>query len=172
MHRRDFMKLMGLASSASLVSSCGVDKGTEKLIPYLVPPAEEIIPGQAVYYRTTCTECPANCGLLVKVRDGNPIKLEGIPGHPISNGALCVRGQASLSRLYHPQRIKSPLLKNASGDFVPITWTEALLRIQDALQKSSEQGSDNLYLSGLTTGTLSKLIDRFCKAMAVERLPE
>jgi len=125
MNRRDFLKLMGVASSASLVSSCGLDKRTEKLISRLVPPEDDIAPGQSVYYNTTCTECPANCGLSVKVREGSPIKLEGISEHPINDGSLCIRGQSSLTRLYHPERIKNPLIRNSQGNFKDTTWNEA-----------------------------------------------
>jgi molybdopterin-containing oxidoreductase family iron-sulfur binding subunit len=105
MDRRTFLKIVGGASGAAAAGSCGVDKGTEYLIPYLVPPDEEIIPGEAIYYNTTCTECPAGCGMTVKVMEGSPVKLEGLEGHPINDGALCVRGQASITRLYHPERI-------------------------------------------------------------------
>ena len=69
MHRRDFLKIMGVASSSTLMTSCDLEKQSEKLIPYLLPPEEEIIPGQSIYYNTTCTECPACCGVSVKDRE-------------------------------------------------------------------------------------------------------
>lgn len=172
MRRRDFMKLMGMASTASLMASCGVERSTEKLIPFVVPPEEDYIPGEDYYYNSTCTECPANCGISVKVREFNPIKLEGIENHPINDGALCLRGQSSLMRLYHPERIKMPLLKNASGKFEPTTWENAYSQISKSMRDSKQNGKANLYLSGRTTGSLSELIDEFCKATNVGRLPE
>ena len=87
MKRRDFIKLMGITSTATLVSSCGMERATEKLIPFVVPPEEDYVPGTNYYYNSTCTECPANCGMSVKVREFNPIKLEGLKGHPINDGA-------------------------------------------------------------------------------------
>lgn len=172
MKRRDFIKLMGIASTASVVSSCGVERGTEKLIPFVVPPEEDYIPGENYYYNSTCTECPANCGLSVKVREFNPIKLEGLEGHPINDGALCIRGQSSLIRLYHPERIKTPLIKNSSGDFEATSWDNAYSQIIKAMQEAEKNGRGSHYLSGRTTGSLSTLIDQFCSETNVERLPE
>lgn len=172
MKRRDFIKLMGIASTASLMSSCGVERGTEKLIPFVVPPEEDYIPGEDYYYNSTCTECPANCGISVKVREFNPIKLEGIQGHPINNGALCMRGQSSLMRLYHPDRIKSPLMKDAQGNYQKISWTDAYSEIVGKMRAAEQGQRVNLFLSGRTTGSLSELIDQFCRQTNVERLPE
>jgi anaerobic selenocysteine-containing dehydrogenase/Fe-S-cluster-containing dehydrogenase component len=166
------MKLMGLASTASLMSSCGVERTTEHLIPFVVPPEEDYIPGEDYYYNSTCTECPANCGISVKVREFNPIKLEGIENHPINNGALCLRGQSSLMRLYHPERIKAPLVRNSSGTFEATTWENAYTQIIKSLRDSEQNKKRSLYLSGRTTGSLSDLINEFCKTAKVERLPE
>src|SRR5260370_174752 len=77
-------------------------------VPYLVAP-EEITPGRSYSYASTCGGCSAGCGLLVKNRDGRPIKLEGNPEHPLSRGGLCAAGQASLLGLYDQQRLQHPL---------------------------------------------------------------
>ena len=74
-----------------MLASCGSRKRSEKLVSYILPPEEGYLPGKASVHPSTCTECPAGCGLLVKVRDGWPIKLEGAPGHPVNDGALCLR---------------------------------------------------------------------------------
>ena len=180
MHRRDFLKIMGVASSSTLMTSCDLEKQSEKLIPYLLPPEEEIIPGQSIYYNTTCTECPACCGVSVKdrekvynnLRGRYPVKLEGIPGHPVNDGTLCIRGQASLTRLYHPDRIKKPKLRDSKGNFTDIDWSNAYSQILDALRESNNGGYKNIYLSGRTTGSLSDLIDDFCKRTGIERAAE
>lgn len=170
MDRRDFIQLMGLVSGASLINSCGLERQTEKIIPYLVPPDDGVIPGQAVYTNTTCMECPAGCGVSAKTVDYRVGKLEGVKAHPINDGALCMRGQAALSRLYHPDRIKQPLRGDGKGNFQPITWDEAFAAIVAAMRSAG--GRKSVFLSGRTTGSLSQLIDEFCQATGTERLPE
>ncbi len=170
MKRRDFIKAAGALSSASMLSACGKKGEPEKLISYLVPPEEGVIPGEAVFTPSTCMECPAHCGIRVKSIDGLPKKVEGMPGHPVNDGALCMRGQAALFRLYHPDRVRTPLSRKGTGDFQPISWENALRRITTSLNGSRTK--KNRYLSGRTTGTLSRLIDDFCSSSGVERAPE
>jgi len=171
MKRRNFFKIMGIASGAAL-SACKVSNADKKLLPYLVPPEDGVIPGLPRYSRSTCTECPANCGIEVKIRDDKPVKLEGNPDHPINKGALCMRGQASLARLYHPDRIKQPLLKGTDGKFKPISWEEARGHLQKALEEAEQKNLRKVYLSSRTTGTLGQLIDEYCREKNIERLKE
>jgi Fe-S-cluster-containing dehydrogenase component len=177
MQRRDFIKILGLASSAAVMNSCGAKKGVEKLIPHVIPPEVEIFPSGAVYFSTTCTECPANCGMSAKVVEKQinnqlgryPIKLDGIAGHPINDGKLCMRGQSSLTRLYHPDRLRNPMMRDADGNLKPCTWDEAFAKIVESLKSSMKR---HVYLSSRTSGSLSTLIDAFCQKLNVERFPE
>ncbi|UCF64154.1 MAG: 4Fe-4S dicluster domain-containing protein [bacterium] len=180
MDRRHFLKILGITSSSAMISSCGVDKANEKIIPYVIPPEEEVYPGKALYYHTTCTECPAHCGTQVKVNEKVyhemrglfATKLEGVADHPVNKGSLCARGQAGLFHLYHPDRIRRPMMRDENGNHRIVTWKEAFGKIQEGLNNSSRAGKANLFLSGLTTGTLSDLIDDFCQSKKVVRLPE
>ncbi len=166
------MRVIGILSGSTFISSCGSSERSKKLVSYIMPPEDGAVPGEAYYYPSTCTECPAGCGLTVKSREGWPVKLEGASGHPVNDGGLCVRGQSSLSRLYHPDRLKKPMLKSATGRFREATWEEAMATVAQALQESGESGKKSVYLSGRTTGTLSSLIDAFCQKTGVERLPQ
>src|ERR671915_319741 len=122
--RRDFFKVVGAGGAAATLVGCGAEPA-EKLIPYLVP-AEEIVPGVAVWYATVCQECPAGCGMVVKTREGRAVKAEGNPSHPVNRGALCARGQASLQGLYNPDRFRGPMARrNPRGPLAPISWDEA-----------------------------------------------
>jgi molybdopterin-containing oxidoreductase family iron-sulfur binding subunit len=172
MDRREFLQMLGLVSGATLLSSCGSDTGQKELISYLVPAEDGVIPGEATWRPSTCTECPAQCGILARLREGRPVKLEGLPEHPVSRGGLCVRGQAALGRLYHPERIKTPLQRDVEGRLEKISWSQALGRIAEALENGREQGRRNLFLSGRTTGTLARLIDQSCPPLSLDRLPE
>ncbi len=103
--RRDMLKLGG-AAMVFAAASCA-RRPAEKIVPYLNAP-EEIIPGKPVYYSSTCGSCAAGCGIHVKTREGRPIKLEGNPSHPVNQGKLCARGQASILDLYDPDRARNP----------------------------------------------------------------
>ncbi len=170
--RRDFLQLLGLVSGTSVLSACGSEREQKKLISYLVPPEDGVTPGEAIWVAATCTECPAGCGLQARVREGRPVKAEGIAEHPISGGGLCMRGQSSLWRLYHPERLTTPLLRDADGEFRSISWDEAFEKVQTALTHSREQGRHSVYLAGRTTGSLAALIEASCAELGVERLAE
>src|ERR1700674_6094656 len=105
--RRDFLKLAGFAFAGTALAGCQ-RAPVQYAVPYLVPP-EEIIPGRSYAYASTCSGCSAGCGLLVKNRDGRPIKLEGNPEHPLSRGGLCAAGQAFLLGVYDRHRLRQPL---------------------------------------------------------------
>ncbi len=171
MDRRKFLQTAGIVSGTVFMGSCGSERDQNKLISYLVPPEDGVTPGKALWYATTCTECTAGCGAMVRVREGRPVKIEGIPEHPVSRGGLCMRGQSSLWRLYHPERIKTPLLRQEGG-FLEISWEEALGRIRENLDVARSEGRRSVYLAGRTTGSLSEMIDLFGETAGVERLPE
>ncbi len=80
MNRRKFLKVLGVTGAgAATLSACGIGpEPTEKLIPYLIQP-EDQIPGTATYYASTCRECAAGCGIHVRVREGRAVKIEGNP---------------------------------------------------------------------------------------------
>ncbi len=158
--RRNFLKIMGLAGTLTAVG-CGGD-ATTRLIPYITPPSD-IAPGQASWFSTTCRECPAGCGMLVKNIDGRAIKVEGNPQHPVNLGKLCARGQASLHKLYNPDRHREPLMKNSGGNYTPLTWTAAEQRLANAVNRLIDRGEGDkiVILTDLVNGTLSDLIAYF-----------
>ena len=121
-NRRDFMKLGGAAAIFSMIA-CG-SRPVEKIVPYAKQP-EEIVLGQPNYYASTCFECPAACGLVVKTREGRPIKMEGNPDHPVNRGKLCSRGQASLLNLYDPARLRFPYKVGAGGELIEVKFEDA-----------------------------------------------
>jgi len=115
--RRDFLKLFGFSvASAAVVSSC--EKPVQRAIPYLIKP-EEIIPGKANYYASTFFDGTEYCSVVVKVRDGRPIKIEGNVQSPVSRGGTSARVQASVLNLYDDARYKEPVLSGNN-----ISWDE------------------------------------------------
>ena len=161
MDRRKFLTVVGATSGGALaLSGCSTSR-VEKLVPYLVQ-SEDQIPGVATWYASTCTECKAGCGLHVRTREGRAVKLEGNPEHPVNQGKLCSRGQASLQGLYNPGRIKAPMLRGADGRFGEITWDDAIARLS---AKLTEAGGKVAVLSGAGRGTFSDLLAEWTKAL-------
>jgi molybdopterin-containing oxidoreductase family iron-sulfur binding subunit len=157
--RRNFLKLVGVSAGAAAASGC--NDPVQKLIPYVVQP-EEITPGLAVTYASTCQECPAGCGLHVRTREGRPVKLEGNPDHPVNRGALCARGQASIGRTYLPDRYPGPMKRQADGGFAPVSWEEAHALVA---KKVAAAGDRTHVLGGSVGPTLSGLIDEWIAAV-------
>lgn len=75
--------------------------------------------------KTVCRSCHGGCGVIVHVKDGKAIKIEGDPDSPISRGSLCTKGLSILQLAYHPDRILYPM-KKENGTWKRITWDEAL----------------------------------------------
>jgi molybdopterin-containing oxidoreductase family iron-sulfur binding subunit len=153
--RRDFLKLAGFALAGASVAGCQ-RAPVRYAIPLLVQP-EETIAGKSTYYASVCGGCSAGCGLLVKTRDGRPIKLEGNPAHLLSRGGLCAAGQASLLGLYDSQRLREPLREGRET-----AWSEVDEAIREQLQEIRKQGKSVYFLTGsLVSPTTRALVQRF-----------
>ncbi len=166
MNRRGFLKVLGATGGGAVALSGCSSENAERLIPYLVPP-ENQIPGTATYYATTCRECSAGCGLHVKVREGRAIKLEGNPGSAVNAGKLCAIGQAGLQGLYNPDRVTAPMKKGADGQFAEISWEDAVGEIVGRL--GAEAGERIAFLSGNEAGTFDALVKEWLAAHGSSR---
>lgn len=163
MKRRSFLQLSGMSLATSMLAGCR--KGNEKLIPFLVPPDDGITPGTANYYASACRQCPAGCGILVRVSEGRAKKVEGNPRHPVNHGKLCSRGQAMLQELYHPDRLKQPLIRTGprgSGQFEAVSWEVGLKQLAEDLAPFQQPGSSGMALfSAPLRGSLATLVKNF-----------
>jgi molybdopterin-containing oxidoreductase family iron-sulfur binding subunit len=117
-NRRDFLKFFGFSVTAVALAACYKTK-VRHAVPYLVKP-EDVTPGVASYYSSTCGACSTGCGIEVKVREGRPIKVDGNPRSGISKGGLCATGQASILSLYDTERLANPLANGAEA----ADWTK------------------------------------------------
>jgi anaerobic selenocysteine-containing dehydrogenase len=140
--RRDFLKLasVGAATTAAL-TGCGPASRYVKREPYSKMP-EYTYNGLSTYYATTCRECAAGCGLIVRTMQGRALKVEGNPSHPANRGKTCPRGQVTLQGLYNPDRVQGPIqhprgeaLYSDRFQAVPsnLNWDEAIQVVADAL---------------------------------------
>ena len=166
MKRRTFLQLGTMTAAGAWLSGCR--SANEKLVPYLNPPDEGVMPGRAEYYAGACRFCPAGCGILVRVSEGRAKKVEGNPAHPVNRGKLCARGQAILQELYHPDRVQYPLKMSGprcSGTFTRVSWEEGLALLTGALSGlQRERATDGLALvTPQLRGTLGELAARFMR---------
>src|SRR5271156_6802658 len=187
MERCDFLKLSAIGGATAALEGCG--NPDHQLIRFI--PEEDLIPGLAKWKPSICTLCPAGCGLLVRVMQGEAEvvrkgqlgilkmglakKLEGNPAHPINQGRLCPRGQAGLQVTYHPDRIKTPLMRTGargSGQFKEITWEEAIKQLVAQLS-ALQRGNNNRSLAFLTSplrGQRRTVVYDFVKALSIDPL--
>jgi len=153
--RRSFLKAVGFGVAGLAAQGCQRTPQI-KAIPLLQQPPG-VTAGRPLYYSTTCGGCSAACGVTAKCRDGRPIKLEGLPNHPLSAGGLCAVGQAALLGLYDQQRVASP---QQAGN--AIAWNEADSTILTKLKSIDAAGKSICFLSSTINGpTLRKQLAQF-----------
>jgi len=102
--RRDFLKLLGFGVAAATLAAC--EAPIKRAIPYLNKP-EEVDPGIANWYASTYQENGEYCSILVKTREGRPIKIEGNTLSSITKGGTSARVQASVLSLYDETRLRT-----------------------------------------------------------------
>jgi molybdopterin-containing oxidoreductase family iron-sulfur binding subunit len=130
--RRDFLKFLGFGMAAATLAAC--EAPVKKSIPYLVKP-EEIVPGIPNYYASTFFDGHDYCSVVVKTREGRPIKIEGNELSSVSKGGTHARVQASVLGLYNINRLAGP--KKDSGD---VKWADADQEIISRLAAASASG--------------------------------
>ena len=74
---------------------------------------------------TVCPYCGAGCGFFIAVEKEQATGIEYMPDHPVSEGALCSKGNAALEILHHQERLTSPLKRKGDG-WAEISWDEAI----------------------------------------------
>ena len=155
--RRDFLTLMGFGAAAASVAACRAPE--QKAIPMPVA-SDELIPGVPNFYATTCGGCASACSLLVKQRDGRPIKIEGNELSSLFGGATCATGQATVLSLYDEGRLRGPVWKGE-----PVPWHVVDDHIAEGLDAArTKQGKVVLVSPTITSPSTRAVIDRVRKA--------
>ncbi|MCC6067880.1 molybdopterin-dependent oxidoreductase [Ferrovum sp. PN-J185] len=164
--RRDFLKVLGISGAAATLAGCGntsIESGVEKVQSY-VQPEDFVVPGNSVFYASTCTQCQSNCGIMGRVREGRVLKLEGNPNSIISKGKICGLGQASIQVQYNPDRLTTPMIRDGES-LVPATWDQAIKVINQGLGKDSQiSGDEIIFLTNGVSGHQKVLIDNFLES--------
>ena len=169
--RRDFLRLAGVsAATTAVLTGCGPAARFVQREPYTKMP-EYTYNGLSTYYATTCRECSAGCGLIVRTYQGRAIKVEGNPNNPINLGKTCARGQATLEGLYNPNRVRGPV-KHPRGQSLyqvndnmeaNMSWDDAIQVVTDALTKNKP--NEIAFLLGMAPDHLFDLVTDLTKAI-------
>ena len=178
MDRRSFIKLTAITGTAAGLASCGNPE--HQFIRFL--PEEEITPGVAEWKPSICPACGGGCGVTARIMDadadvvrkgqagvmrmGVAKKLEGNPQHPVSQGGLCSRGQASIQITYHPDRMKNPMKRSGargSGQYQAVTWDAAIAELVSHLDGLESAGNQKAlaYITRRRPGQRHALVEQF-----------
>jgi anaerobic selenocysteine-containing dehydrogenase len=176
MDRRRFLKVTAITGTTAALAGCG---NPENQIVRFIPD-EEITPGIAVWKPSVCPLCAAACGVTARVMDGDAEvfrngqpgvvrmglvkKLEGDPTHAISQGRLCVRGQAAVQVTYHPDRIVAPLRRTGErgeASFEEISWDQALGMLLERLDAAVASPQQIAFLGKPRRGRRQQLVGEF-----------
>jgi molybdopterin-containing oxidoreductase family iron-sulfur binding subunit len=156
--RRDFLKMLGFSvTAAAVAASC--EMPVRKSIPYIWRP-EEIVPGMANYYASAMYQGGDYCAVLVKTREGRPIKVEGNKLSVVTQGGTHARSQASVLSLYDGARYKSPKRGNE-----PITWATADKEIGEKLKAAAANGKVVLFSSSVISPSTKAVIADFAATL-------
>ncbi len=122
-------------------------------------------------------DCYDACGLKVTAEDGRVTAIKGDPNHPITRGFLCFKVNHYRDRLYHPDRVTTPLRRvgaKGSGEFEPVSWEQALAEVGGQLQRiMAEWGGEAVlpYTFAGNEGILSHVMaHRFFTLIGASRL--
>jgi MoCo/4Fe-4S cofactor protein with predicted Tat translocation signal len=151
--RRDFLKYVGFSTAAATLAAC--EGPVHKSIPYVLQP-EQIIPGVANYYATTMFDGFDFANILVKTREGRPIKVENnaIAGAKFSANA---RVHASILSLYDSMRLKEPKIEGKSS-----TWQAVEAKLKSSISEAKSTANQVVLLTKtLASPSTEKLISEF-----------
>jgi MoCo/4Fe-4S cofactor protein with predicted Tat translocation signal len=166
-NRRDFLKYLGFGLGAATIAA-GCEIPVRRAIPFVVKP-DEIVPGVAAYYASSFVQGGDYCAVLVKTREGRPIKIEGNSLSKVTMGGTSARAQASVLSLYDtnrldgPYRIKDgaidkPAKKGAAGP----AWDEIDREISGKLSPNAQiRIVANTILSPTTKKAIADLTAKF-----------
>jgi molybdopterin-containing oxidoreductase family iron-sulfur binding subunit len=151
--RRDFLKLMGFSLAAASLAAC--EAPVRKAIPYVNKPVD-INPSIPNYYASTFSSGGDYASIVVKTREGRPIKIDGNELSPINGKGVSAIVEASVLSLYDKQRLAGPYIKGEKSDWATI----------DAQVKSqlAAAGTVKIVTNTINSPSTEKALAQFAKA--------
>ncbi len=165
-NRRDFLKYLGFGVGAATLAA-GCDIPVKKAIPYVVKP-DEIVPGVANYYASSFVNGGDYCSVLVKTREGRPIKIEGNAMSPITKGGTSARVQASVLSLYDTNRFTGCGKVANANKIETMTWANLDKEVMSKLNANSQiRIVCNTVISPSTKQVFKEFTDKYPNARVV-----
>ncbi|SIT92772.1 TAT-variant-translocated molybdopterin oxidoreductase [Pontibacter indicus] len=149
--RRDFLKLLGFGLAAATLASC--EAPVRKAIPYLNKPVD-VEPGVANWYASTYYNNGDFNSILVKTREGRPIKVEPNPSSTLTPMGTSPKAQASILSLYDNNRLRTPLIKGKEAK-----WEQVDSEVRAALSRVN--GKVAFVSSTVISPSTKQLINEF-----------
>lgn len=118
--------------------------------------------------KTHCPYCAFQCGMSVTTTEGQrgEVKVGADPEFPVNRGQMCIKGFTSAALLDHPARIRSPMMRQRGGRFVPVAWDTALDFVAERiLAIRDEYGAAAIaaFGSGALTNEKTYLLGKFVR---------
>lgn len=152
--RRDFLKMMGFGVAAASLAAC--EAPVRKAIPYVNKPVD-VDPSIANYYASTYANGGDYCSIVVKTREGRPIKIEGNTLSSVTRGGVSAQVEASVLSLYDNYRLRGPKVGDTASD-----WEGLDQQISDKLAAIAGQGKPIRIISNtVISPSTFAAIDRF-----------
>jgi Fe-S-cluster-containing dehydrogenase component/anaerobic selenocysteine-containing dehydrogenase len=156
--RRAFLRLLAATAAFAAAAGCA-GEGGERAVPY-ARDDPVVVPGIPQFYATSMVLDGYATGLLVRSREGRPVKIEGNPDHPASLGAAGPHAQASILTLYDPHRARG--MRRGT---VPVGWPD----VCQAFAQRNDAGAGLAFLleptsSPLRAALIARIRDRFPRA--------
>lgn len=158
-NRRDFLKVLGFGLGAATLASC--EAPVKKAIPFVIKP-DSIVPGIANYYASSFVNGGDYCSVLVKTREGRPIKIEGNALSSVTRGGTSARAQAAVLSLYDYNRTKGPS-RIQGGKPESLDWASLDQEIREALASASKV---RILSSTIMSPSALRAVDIFCSKYA------
>ena len=161
--RRSFLKMAAASLALAGLSAC-TKQPPHEILPYVNQP-EELVLGEPLYFATSMLLGGFATGVLVKSREGHPIKVDGNPDHPASLGGSSIWMQASILDLYDPDRSQAVMHQGEIS-----TWALFLDNLNQLTRESAADGGEGLRFltETITSPTLAAqlraLLKRFPRA--------
>ncbi|MBI4542505.1 MAG: molybdopterin-dependent oxidoreductase, partial [Gemmatimonadetes bacterium] len=162
--RRRFLATVGGGlAGLSVAEACDVRWSTDQ------PAPAGWAPGIEERRNSSCLVCPARCGIRGRIVDGRLVRIDGNPLHPLSRGGLCPRGPAAVQTLYHPERLRSPLVRvgpRGSGAWRAVSPRGAVALLARRLEglRAADRPEALAVLAGYCAGSMDEVWRQFLRA--------